>query len=598
MIHPLVLFLLVLVVSFAWLDLQARFLSRAGIDENRWQDFAAYGLFLAFLVVFSSHASSLAAGIVGAAALLGIGGSIARQQGLGARGLLLAELAAYLCLVRAGVEIHFIQRPSGGYWFFSGWSTVATLIWFVGFVTLLRAARALPGLFQAVLALLSYMLLGGLMFHQKNSSPDALVLGLVLAGATTALWLRGHRGRAARTDSVAASLWAMTLAVLPVVCAIKRVALISLVTPLLLLATPVLFFTYVMITSYLAPNLASRRGARWAFRWNFSLERTVDLVMLFCLMGNMIALVYMATGNGLWAAGLALLSAVVYWRLVSFVLLADRTEHKRLARGEKLEILGVPFTVEGFDDVLKRVERMIDESRPHYIITPDALAILRTLQDEAYRDIVLRADMRVPDGAGVVWAADVLYESPLLERIPGVELVDRIAATAEQKGWGMYLLGAKPEVLPAAAQTLRQRHPGLRLLGARDGYFTPADEPAILEEINRLKPDILLVAMGVPKQESWIAANLQRIDVKLMMGVGGTFDVLAGAAIRAPAIFRSLGLEWLYRVAREPHRLSRIASLPLFVKEVLREKLLKTSAEASEDSKVAGAISVGLQAQR
>ncbi|MBI3890540.1 MAG: hypothetical protein HY303_03315, partial [Candidatus Wallbacteria bacterium] len=239
MIHPLVIYLLVLVVSFACLDLLARFLDRLGVDDSRGQDLTAYLLFLGFLTVFSPYSTALAAGIVAASAILLAAGSLASQQGLGSKGLLLAEMAAYLCLVRSGVEIHFIQRPSGGYWFLSGWSTVATLVWFAGFVTLLRSARALPGLYQAVVTLLSYVLLGGLMLVPRGASTDAIVFALVLAATTTALWLHGQRGKAGRIDSVSASLWAMSLAVLPVVSSIKKIALISLVTPLLLLTTPV-----------------------------------------------------------------------------------------------------------------------------------------------------------------------------------------------------------------------------------------------------------------------------------------------------------------------------------------------------------------------
>jgi N-acetylglucosaminyldiphosphoundecaprenol N-acetyl-beta-D-mannosaminyltransferase len=574
--HPLAVYLIALASCLGWLDLQARFLARIGQDGGRWRDLSSYLAFLALLVLFSPGTTSLAAAVVAASAILMVGGWLAQSQSLGGRGLLLAEVAAYLCLVKGGVAIHFIQKPSGGYYYLlDGWSTLVTLAWFLGFVCLLRVARMLPGLCPAVLALLSTMLLGALMIQQRAATPDATAMALVLTAATTALWLDSHRVRPAHTDVIAASLWAMSLAVLPVISATKKIALISLVTPALLLVAPVLFFTYVMLQSYVAPNLASRNGARWALRWNLSLESAVDLVMLLCLMGNFIVLVFLFTASWLWVLGLVVLSAVVYWRLVSLVLLLDRIEHKSVAHGETIDVLGIPLRIQTFDEVVSRVERLVGDGRSHYITTPDALSILRTLNDERYRQVVLQADFCVPDGAGVVWAADVLHESPLLERIPGVELVDKLAALAERKGWGLYLLGSRPDVLPAAIETLRRRHPALRIVGARHGFFRPDEEAGILEEINRLQPELVLVAMGVPKQEFWIADNIGRLQCSLMMGVGGTFDVLAGTAIRAPLWLRSVGLEWLYRVAREPHRLGRIVSLPLFVKEVLREKILR-----------------------
>lgn len=582
MIQPPVIFLVALVACLGWLAGGARLFQTD--DGARWRDLAAYAFFLALLALFSPQFTSLAAGVVAASAILGVGGWVAYRQGLGRRGLRLAEIAAFLCLARAGIEIQFIQRPSGGYFYLDGMSTIATVLWFAGFVEVLRMTRVLPGLCQAVQALLSYMMLGALMLQPKAATPDTLAMALVLTACTTACWLSGYRSKAARIDSIAVSLWSMALAVLPVASATKRIALVAVVTPVLVLAAPVLFFTYVMMTSYLAPKLASRNGDRWAFRWNISLERTVDLVMLFCLGGNLIALVYLSTGSWLWPAGLAMLSACFYWRAVGSVLLVDRQTTKNVGSGEPIEILGIPFIVESFDDVVGRIERMIESGRPHFLVTPDALSLLRTTQDDAYARVVRRADLRVPDGAGVVWAADILYESPLLERVPGVELVDRLAALAEARGWGLYLLGARPEVLPAAVAALRRRHPALRIVGARDGFFTPAEEPAIRDEINRLRPEILLVAMGVPKQEFWIDANLHRLSCSLMMGVGGTFDVLAGTAIRAPSWLGNAGLEWLFRVLREPHRLSRIVSLPLFVKEVLREKLIRGAAATENDS--------------
>ncbi|MBI4870116.1 MAG: WecB/TagA/CpsF family glycosyltransferase [Candidatus Riflebacteria bacterium] len=577
MLHPLAIYVVTLVICLGWLDVQSRFLTRLGLDANRWRDLSAYGGYLFLLVLFSPQTTSLAAGLVAASAILALGGGLAFRQNLGERGLRLAEVAAYLCLIRAGVEIHFIQRPSGGYLFLDGWSALVTLLWCLGFATLLRVSRTLPGLCPAVLALLSTMLLGALLIHQRGVSPDSTALALVLTASTTALWLDSHRDRPRRTDPLALSLWAMSLAVLPVVSATKRIALVSLVTPVLVLLAPIIFFTFVMATSYLGPHFASRNGTRWAFRWNLSLDRAVDLVMLFCLMGNSLVLVHLFTGDWLWVTGLAVVSSVLFWRLVSSVLFLEKTDRKSLGPGESIDVLGIRFTVQSFEHVIERIEKMIGDGRSHYIITPDALSILRTVHDKDYRRVVRRADMCVPDGAGVVWAADVLYDSPLLERVPGVDLVDRLAALAERRNWGLYLLGARPEVLPEAVTTLRQRHPALRIVGSRHGYFTADEEPAIRDEINRLRPDIVLVAMGVPKQEFWIAENVRAMQCSLMMGVGGTFDVLAGTAVRAPVWLRSIGLEWLYRVAREPHRLTRILSLPVFVKEVLRAKLLRRS---------------------
>jgi N-acetylglucosaminyldiphosphoundecaprenol N-acetyl-beta-D-mannosaminyltransferase len=194
---------------------------------------------------------------------------------------------------------------------------------------------------------------------------------------------------------------------------------------------------------------------------------------------------------------------------------------------------------------------------------------MQALNDEELADVIRHCGLVVPDGSGVVWA--LRRHGDVVQKVAGVDLVRAMAARAGKEGFGIYFLGAKPGVAREAADNLAAQFPGMRIAGARDGYFKPEDEPALFDEIRAAKPDILLVALGVPRQEKWIVQHQKALGVAVAMGVGGSLDVFAGRVKRAPAGFQRLHIEWLYRLIQEPWRFQRMQStLPAFVGEVLK----------------------------
>jgi N-acetylglucosaminyldiphosphoundecaprenol N-acetyl-beta-D-mannosaminyltransferase len=152
---------------------------------------------------------------------------------------------------------------------------------------------------------------------------------------------------------------------------------------------------------------------------------------------------------------------------------------------------------------------------------------------------------------------------------------------AAENGRSVFLLGAAPSVADAAAQVLAGRYPGLKLAGAQHGYFKVSEETDVIARIRRAAPDLLFVGMGMPAQEKWIAKNLQALGVPVVMGVGGSFDVLSGRVGRAPLWMRRAGVEWLYRLVREPWRWRRIAQLPVFAWKVIRQRKTNYDKKAS-----------------
>lgn len=207
-----------------------------------------------------------------------------------------------------------------------------------------------------------------------------------------------------------------------------------------------------------------------------------------------------------------------------------------------------------------------------HIITLNPEMVVAAQRDAHFAAIVNRAGLVVADGIGVVWAAHKLGH-PAVTKVPGIELVEQILALAMQdaeRPLRVYLLGARPDVVGEAHRRIRLRYPGVVFCGARHGYFAAAESEQIIAEINAAEPDLLLVGLGSPRQEYWIAAHAERLKCRAAIGVGGVFDVWAGRVNRAPLWLRRLGLEWLYRLIQQPARLPRMLALPQFVMLIYR----------------------------
>jgi N-acetylglucosaminyldiphosphoundecaprenol N-acetyl-beta-D-mannosaminyltransferase len=237
----------------------------------------------------------------------------------------------------------------------------------------------------------------------------------------------------------------------------------------------------------------------------------------------------------------------------------------------RVVILGVAIDDVLMDEAIAAVARFIDEGGPHQIVTVNPEFVMEARRNRAFRRVLAAADLATPDGFGIILAAR-WRGTPLRGRVTGIDLTERIAAEAARRGWSLFLLGAAPGVAERAAAALQRANPGLRIAGCYAGSPRPADEPPIRERILAARPDVLLVAYGHPAQDLWIARNQPLLRVPVAIGVGGTFDELAGVVPRAPALMQRLGLKWLYRLIVQPWRWRRImTAAPLFLWTVLRE---------------------------
>ncbi len=221
--------------------------------------------------------------------------------------------------------------------------------------------------------------------------------------------------------------------------------------------------------------------------------------------------------------------------------------------------------------LLDCVAEMIVEGTPHQIATANPEFVMLAQRDPAFRAVLERADLCMADGVGLLWAARRLGR-PLPERVTGSDAVPLIAARAARQGWRLYLLGAAPGVAERTAAILRERYPGLQIAGVYAGSPADRDAPAIVARICQARADVLLVAYGAPAQDLWIARHRDELAVPVMMGVGGTFDHIAGVQRRAPAWLQRLGLEWLFRLVTQPRRWRRQLTIPQFIWRVLRSR--------------------------
>ena len=235
----------------------------------------------------------------------------------------------------------------------------------------------------------------------------------------------------------------------------------------------------------------------------------------------------------------------------------------------KTEILGIQFDNLTREEAARRGAELLEEDCFHYVVTPNPEFILAAEGDGEFRAVLNGADLVLPDGIGVVYSARILGR-PLPGRVPGIEFAEDMLACLNGTGGRLYLLGAKPGVAEEAGRRILERYPNLTLCGTQDGYFK--DEEAALLKVAAARPDLLFVCLGAPKQEKWMARWGRHTGARLAIGLGGALDVFAGSVERAPESWRKLGLEWAYRLKKEPKRIGRMAKLPLVLVKAAGER--------------------------
>jgi N-acetylglucosaminyldiphosphoundecaprenol N-acetyl-beta-D-mannosaminyltransferase len=234
-----------------------------------------------------------------------------------------------------------------------------------------------------------------------------------------------------------------------------------------------------------------------------------------------------------------------------------------------IEILDVKINKVKMNEALQEVQRFIEEGgKNHYVVTPNSEMLVMAHDDPEFKEILNKADLSIPDGAGLLLASH-LSKNKLEERVAGYDLMKGLFSLAVEKKYSIFLLGGRPGVVEKAYYNILREYPGISISGIHHGYLDMNLQESVIKKINIAKPDLLFIGMGVPLQERFISKNLSRLNIKVAITVGGGFDVLAGEVKRAPLWMQKNHLEWMFRLLKEPSRIGRMLALPRFVFLVL-----------------------------
>jgi N-acetylglucosaminyldiphosphoundecaprenol N-acetyl-beta-D-mannosaminyltransferase len=221
---------------------------------------------------------------------------------------------------------------------------------------------------------------------------------------------------------------------------------------------------------------------------------------------------------------------------------------------------------------IQKIKELIDKKIPSQIVTLNSLMFNSAYRNPHLAEIIRNACLVIPDSIGIKWAASML-SGKKISRIPGIDLIDHFCRLSEDFGYKIYFFGSAQKTVENAAKKLSAKYPKIHIAGIHHGYFNPDTESSIISRIRESRADILLVGLNVPKQEIWISQNLKKLNIPIVMGVGGSFDVISGSLRRAPGWLRSMGLEWFFRFVQQPWRIIRIKGLPVFIMNIIKIKL-------------------------
>ena len=235
----------------------------------------------------------------------------------------------------------------------------------------------------------------------------------------------------------------------------------------------------------------------------------------------------------------------------------------------KENILGVDVSPLSYEDLKKNIEKDIENNKKSFIVAINPEKILKARKDEKLKELLNNATYEIPDGIGVIYASK-LRKGNIKTRITGIDSMEMLCKLSEEKKYKIFMYGAKEETLKKAKENLEIKFPNIQIVGTINGY--EKDNDKIISSINKSKADIVFVALGSPKQEYWITENMDKVSAKIFQGVGGSFDVFSGNIKRAPKWMQKIGLEWLYRLIKEPKRIFRQIKLVKFLWLALIEK--------------------------
>ncbi len=475
----------------------------------------------------------------------------------------LAGLMAYTL----GFRIQFFTHPEGGFVYLTYLSLPLTLAWIIAVTQSVHFLGNLDPTGKLVGKTLLLTSAAFLLIDIVQRQPLGFAIALVAGIFAITLILARQKVNLAKYSQ----LLGFGLALASIAGLLKTTATLALLTPLAIFGLPMMTTSLAFVAGR-APT--ERTWLEFFTRKGFSLAGALFLIYLASSLLSL-SLVLTAQLNSALITG-ACLAVIVCGAVLLFT--KDRWLIGGLESNErKLKLFGTPVDRVTSTEAVNRLESFVRSGHQAMIVTPDTTALMRAQRDAKLRKIYEEAALVTPDGSGLVLASKLLGFA-LRERVSGIDLLQKFLPLAAQKKYKIFLLGAAPGVAEEAAQKLGERFAGLNIVGTHHGYFSETENNSVIQKIRDVQPDLVLVALGVPHQEYWMAAHREALGVNTLMGVGGSLDVFAGRVKRAPKMWQTLGLEWAYRVLKQPWRLWRVRVIPLFLSKVLLLKFVRTLA--------------------
>lgn len=476
-----------------------------------------------------------------------------------------------------GFRIQFIQVAlNGRYIYFSWLSVPLTVAWLLLIGRSVEFAHFKLGakkqkLFLVTLLVIVTSFLGIVALQSDQSLAPAYRLGLAFVGALIGLLVAGPEKK---LSAIGARGIGFVLAGLALIGVVKSLTAFVLLVPIAPLAIPAARKSFAFTRSAAAtgrnPGLVDRLAKQYVG------SRSLGAAIIYLSLSVIgLTSIWFLRSPGRLQGGLLGASLIFPFFLT---LAANRSvqyfRHWNPAIHEPVSgvasIFGTSFTSGAVDEAKEEIIEGVtgEDDKTDYVATPDVTAVMQAERSDPLDRSFGRADVVTPDGFGLIWAASV-HNLPLKERVAGIDLIEELLDTPRELK--VYLLGSRSGVAEEAGERIKNNYKEVSIAGTHHGYI-PVKSEKVVEEINEADPDILFVGMGVPKQERWITEHIEELEANVVMGVGGSFDVLSGNLPRAPRWMREKGLEWLYRIWLEPGRMIKARWIPYFMVRVLWEK--------------------------
>jgi N-acetylglucosaminyldiphosphoundecaprenol N-acetyl-beta-D-mannosaminyltransferase len=508
---------------------------------------------------------------------------------------IILQIAAVLITASLGIKIKILSSiffgKGEGIHQLSFFSIPATILWILIIIKLIEFTDFFDGLTLGV----SFIIISGLLYAFFEQQGPLLfekrfcifILGVILG----MLRFHHHPGKFSLGKGGIMAL-GFIIGGLSILGASKSVAAVGIALPLFILWLPVLVGAFLIGISYLKGTI---RGNRYNYEdisgpiksdfFKITPKRIVTYMYLVYLYINFVVLNIVFSNNIPQSIMFMLFGFILLIQIgkLIFVIPHESQKNDKPQMLSVVDILSVSIDNVSMNAAMRRIEGYLASSELNLIVTPNTIAVNMANEDPDFKRIINTADLRVPDGIGLIWAAN-FFNTPLTERVAGIDLMKNMVSLAQRMNKSFFILGTTDKILEEAAIILREKYKNISIAGMHNGFFSENEEEAIVKKINDSRADILFVALGLPKQEKWIDRHRDKLKVKIAIGIGGSFDVISENLKRAPMFMQKTGLEWLWRLIQEPRRCHRMIALPIFVAKVFRKKVL--SSDKSVNNKI------------